>query len=78
VYKNGTIRSNILGCSSYEEAKYRTVIQACDLDKDLSILEDGDTTLVGSKGGALSGGQKQRLVCRICMTLTALTKRNRL
>lgn len=58
---NNTVRKNILGFSDYDEELYRLVTQACDLDKDFSILEDGDMTVIGSNGIALSGGQKQRV-----------------
>lgn len=58
---NDTILKNIVGYSDYDEKLYRSVIHACDLDKDLASLEDGHQTLIGSKGIVLSGGQKQRL-----------------
>jgi hypothetical protein len=40
----------------YEPVWYRTVLEALNLDVDLAILSDGDTSLVGN----LSGGQRQR------------------
>lgn len=58
---NDTVRKNILGFSDYDEDLYRTVTQACDLEKDFANLEDGDLTVIGSNGIALSGGQKQRV-----------------
>lgn len=60
--ENGTIRSNIIGVSPYDRAWYKTVKSACGLDPDMTNLERGDQTLVGSKGVNLSGGQKQRIV----------------
>ncbi|KAK1544257.1 hypothetical protein CPAR01_04890 [Colletotrichum paranaense] len=58
---NGTIRKNIICFSDFDHKLYQQVLQACDLEKDLAQLPDGDETLIGSKGIALSGGQKQRV-----------------
>lgn len=60
--ENGTIRSNIIGISSYDPKWYKMVKSACGLLTDLQALERGDKTVVGSKGLNLSGGQKQRIV----------------
>lgn len=58
---NDTIKQNILFASPPDESRYRAVIAACALGRDLEILDAGDQTLVGEKGIALSGGQKQRI-----------------
>jgi len=58
---NGTIRSNILGVSTYEESWYNDVVRACALEKDMMSMPNGHNTQVGSAGISLSGGQKQRL-----------------
>ncbi|WDK21642.1 ABC transporter [Colletotrichum graminicola] len=58
---NQSIKDNIFGGSEYDPVLYSRVIQACQLDEDLSLLPRGDETLVGSSGAALSGGQKQRI-----------------
>lgn len=58
---NGTVRDNILFASPYDAKRYKEVIVACSLQRDLEILDDGDQTLVGEKGVTLSGGQKQRI-----------------
>jgi ATP-binding cassette subfamily C (CFTR/MRP) protein 1 len=60
--KNTSIRNNIIGYSEYNSELYKQAVYACDLQTDFSQLQDGDETLVGSKGIALSGGQKQRIV----------------
>ena len=60
--ENGTIESNIIGVSERDSKWYKTVNSACRLDADLQALEQGDKTVVGSKGFNLSGGQKQRIV----------------
>ncbi|KAL1301831.1 hypothetical protein AAFC00_006016 [Neodothiora populina] len=60
---NASIRDNICGRSKdpIDEKWYSTVIQACALDRDLSLWPKGDATIVGSKGLTLSGGQRQRV-----------------
>ncbi|KAI8051599.1 hypothetical protein BDF22DRAFT_777181 [Syncephalis plumigaleata] len=59
--QNTTIRDNILFGQTYDEQRYRQVLHACALERDLEILDAGDYTIVGEKGIMLSGGQKQRL-----------------
>ncbi|KAK1967123.1 hypothetical protein LY78DRAFT_19390 [Colletotrichum sublineola] len=58
---NETIRKNIICFSEFDARLYRQVLKACDLEKDLAQLPEGDQTVIGSKGLALSGGQKQRV-----------------
>ncbi|KAL8710966.1 MAG: hypothetical protein Q9220_004565 [cf. Caloplaca sp. 1 TL-2023] len=58
---NDTIKQNILFASPFSESRYKAVIAACALERDLKILDAGDQTLVGEKGITLSGGQKQRI-----------------
>ncbi|KAI9832491.1 MAG: hypothetical protein M1838_005641, partial [Thelocarpon superellum] len=58
---NDTIKQNILFAESLDPKRYRDVIKACALERDLEILDAGDQTLVGEKGISLSGGQKQRI-----------------
>ncbi|KAJ5317887.1 hypothetical protein PENANT_c004G07627 [Penicillium antarcticum] len=58
---NDTVKENIIFASPYDERRYRAVLKACALERDLQILDAGDQTLVGEKGISLSGGQKQRI-----------------
>ncbi|KAK3901202.1 ATP-dependent bile acid permease [Staphylotrichum tortipilum] len=58
---NASIKDNILFSAPFNEQRYRDVIVACALERDLEILDNGDETLVGEKGITLSGGQKQRI-----------------
>lgn len=58
---NASIKDNILFSAPFDEKRYRDVIVACALERDLEILDNGDETLVGEKGITLSGGQKQRI-----------------
>ncbi|KAM7186969.1 ATP-dependent bile acid permease [Rhypophila sp. PSN 637] len=58
---NASIKDNILFSAPFDEKRYKDVIVACALERDLEILDNGDETLVGEKGITLSGGQKQRI-----------------
>jgi ABC-type multidrug transport system fused ATPase/permease subunit len=58
---NANIKENILFAAPLDEKRYKDVIVACALERDLEILDSGDETLVGEKGITLSGGQKQRI-----------------
>ncbi|GKT69921.1 LOW QUALITY PROTEIN: ABC multidrug transporter [Colletotrichum tofieldiae] len=58
---NETVQKNIICFSEFDAHLYRQVLKACDLEKDLAQLPEGDQTVIGSKGLALSGGQKQRV-----------------
>ncbi|CAG5131727.1 unnamed protein product, partial [Candidula unifasciata] len=59
--QNATVRDNILFGKKYKKQRYNQVIQICELQRDLEILEAGDLTEIGEKGINLSGGQKQRV-----------------
>ncbi|KAL7550680.1 hypothetical protein ACHAWF_013900 [Thalassiosira exigua] len=58
---NQTVRDNILFGLPFDKERYERVIDACCLEHDLLILEDGDMTEIGERGINLSGGQKQRI-----------------
>ena len=45
----------------FNEEKYKTVLNCCELVEDLENMIKGDSTLVGEDGKLLSGGQKSRI-----------------
>ncbi|KVH94466.1 AAA+ ATPase domain-containing protein [Cynara cardunculus var. scolymus] len=59
--QNGTVQENIVFGSPMDGNKYKNVIRACSLEKDLEMMEFGDQTEIGERGINLSGGQKQRI-----------------
>ncbi|MCJ1310468.1 hypothetical protein MMC25_004132 [Agyrium rufum] len=59
--QNATIKNNIIFGLPFDEQRYKKVLDACALTRDLEILEDGDSTEVGAQGISLSGGQRWRL-----------------
>jgi ABC-type multidrug transport system fused ATPase/permease subunit len=59
--ENCSLKDNVLFGLPYDESRYKEVIQACALQKDLEILVDGDRTEIGPRGINLSGGQCWRL-----------------
>ncbi|KAL9575830.1 hypothetical protein ACKAV7_000072 [Fusarium commune] len=58
---NTTIRNNIIGNNHFDGKRYTSIINATMLDRDLTNLPQGDSTMIGSSGIALSGGQRQRV-----------------
>lgn len=59
--QSGNIEENILFGSPMDKVKYKSVIHACSLKKDLELFSFGDQTIIGDRGINLSGGQKQRV-----------------
>lgn len=59
--QSGNIEENILFGSPMDKPKYKKVIHACSLKKDLELFSHGDQTIIGDRGINLSGGQKQRV-----------------
>ncbi|PSR89727.1 ABC transporter C family member 5 like [Actinidia chinensis var. chinensis] len=59
--QSGNIEENILFGGQMDKAKYKSVIHACSLKKDLELFSHGDQTIIGDRGINLSGGQKQRV-----------------
>ena len=41
--------------------RYDAVLEACDLQKDISRFPNGDLTLTGQRGVTMSGGQRARI-----------------
>lgn len=59
--QSGNIEDNILFGSPMDKVKYKSVIHACSLKRDLELFSHGDQTIIGDRGINLSGGQKQRV-----------------
>lgn len=53
---NAKLRENIIGSSVFDSVWYDTVIDAASLSQDISILPQGNQTLVSANGLGLSGG----------------------
>jgi ABC-type multidrug transport system fused ATPase/permease subunit len=59
--ENASIKDNILFGLPFDQERYRKVMFACALEKDLEMLPDGELTDIGANGINLSGGQKWRI-----------------
>ena len=59
--EGGTVQENITFGLPLVLARYRKVLYASALEKDIELLVDGDQTEVGPKGVTLSGGQRWRV-----------------
>ncbi|KAF6215602.1 hypothetical protein GE061_010358 [Apolygus lucorum] len=57
----GTVRDNILLGRPYNRARFRKVVAASCLTRDLEMFPHGDRTMVGERGASLSGGQRARI-----------------
>lgn len=60
---NATVKDNIVFGSRYDPVKYAACVSACQLERDIEILPQGDNTEIGERGVSLSGGQKARVSC---------------
>ena len=58
---NDTVRNNIIFHKAYDDIKYNTTVDICQLRPDFELLQRGDLTSISDKGDNLSGGQKTRL-----------------
>lgn len=58
---NQTIRANILFGLPLQNHRYKMVLDAVALNRDIAELENGDLAIAGERGSRLSGGQKQRI-----------------
>lgn len=59
--ENATVKQNILFGLPLDGTRYRQVLFASGLDRDLGIFPDGDLTDIGANGVNLSGGQRWRI-----------------
>nr|XP_015838864.1 PREDICTED: multidrug resistance-associated protein 4-like isoform X2 [Tribolium castaneum] len=58
---SGSLEENVLFGEKFDKERYTKVIQVCALEHDLSLLPNGENTLVGERGVMLSGGQRARI-----------------
>jgi ABC-type multidrug transport system ATPase subunit len=58
---HASLRDNILFGNALYAKRYNKVLEACALIQDVELLQQRDTTLIGSKGQNVSGGQKARI-----------------
>lgn len=59
---NASVRDNILfGLPLGNGSRYRAVISACALTRDLETFSHGDLTVIGENGVGISGGQRARI-----------------
>jgi ABC-type multidrug transport system fused ATPase/permease subunit len=62
-----SVRDNILFGSAFDPVRYERVVHACALTRDLTLLPQGDATVIGERGATLSGGQRARVaLARAC------------
>ncbi|KAF9472565.1 multidrug resistance-associated ABC transporter [Pholiota conissans] len=59
--RNASLRENVLFGQPDDEDRFREIIRACSLERDLEMLPNGEDTEIGEKGINLSGGQKARV-----------------
>lgn len=57
----GSLKENILFGSQLDDKRYAQVVKVCALKRDLELLPDGDSSMLGERGVSLSGGQRARV-----------------
>jgi ABC-type bacteriocin/lantibiotic exporter with double-glycine peptidase domain len=63
---NTSLVDNITFGSEYDEKKYKQIIRVCALERDISLMPNGDKTEIIERGANLSGGQRQRISLARC------------
>ncbi|XP_033761065.1 multidrug resistance-associated protein 4-like isoform X1 [Pecten maximus] len=58
---SASLRQNIVFGNAFDSKKYNRVLKACALHKDMDMMPQGDSTLIGDRGVSLSGGQRARV-----------------
>ncbi|KAI9598979.1 hypothetical protein BDF19DRAFT_419287 [Syncephalis fuscata] len=58
---SSTLKENIVFGMPYDEHKYRAVIRACALTRDIKSLSRGDDTAIGERGANLTLAQRHRV-----------------
>ena len=58
---SGSVKKNILFGGPLDQNRYEAVLEACDLQKDISRFPNEDLTLIGERGVTMSGGQRARI-----------------
>ncbi|KAL7068150.1 ABC transporter family protein [Cryptosporidium serpentis] len=58
---NGSIKNTIIFGRKLNQRKYDIIIDCCQLNKDFSTWQDGDSRVVDEGGFSLSGGQRARI-----------------
>ncbi|CAH1780700.1 unnamed protein product [Owenia fusiformis] len=58
---SASLRQNIIFGRKFEATRYNKILKMTALSKDISMLSEGDLTLVGERGVSLSGGQRARV-----------------
>lgn len=58
---SASLRQNIVFGNKFDNARYSKIIKACALDKDIEVMPNGDSTMIGDRGVSLSGGQRARV-----------------
>ena len=61
--RHQTIKDNILFGYPYDEARYNAVVEACALQPDLELLEDGDATEIGARSVFPRSSSRGRPAC---------------
>ncbi len=62
-----TVRNNILFGLPLDEGRLGEVLEVCELEEDLAILQRGLDTHIGERGVNISGGQRARIsLARAC------------
>lgn len=69
--QSGSIKDNIIGCNTFDEAWYSSVKEACILSEEIALLPSADTCVIDWDRRDINHALQQRIVSRSIIFISA-------